>query len=152
MTDGPAPTAPELYRAMMRDVAPRLRDLGWKGSGQRFELPDPHAWVQLGFQSSRSNAASSLKFTINVSVIDRSAWAAHQAERPGLPARPNPSTHYGPQLAPQRIGHLLAARQDTWWHISAGQPADRVVWVANGVIASVSDYAMPEIHRRIGQA
>ncbi|MCC9311205.1 DUF4304 domain-containing protein [Kitasatospora sp. RB6PN24] len=151
MADPHAATAQELYRTMMRDrVAPRLRELGWKGSGQRFELPDPRAWVQLGFQSSRSNSASSLKFTINISVIDRQAWGAHQAEHPGLPAQPNPSTHYGPQFSPVRIGHLLAARQDTWWHISAAQPVDRVIRAANGVVASISDYAMPEIRHRLG--
>lgn len=146
-------TAQDLYQTMIRDtVAPRLRVLGWKGSGQRFELPDPTAWVQLGFQKSRHNSATSLNFTINVSVIGRRAWEAYREERPELPARPNPAMHYGRHFSPIRIGHLLAAQQDTWWHISADQPRDRIDWIANGVCASVSDYAMPEIHRRLASA
>ncbi len=150
MTEQVTVTAQELYRAMLRDsIAPRLRALGWKGSGQRFALPDPGAWVQLGFQSSRFNTGDALEFTINISVIDRTAWEVYRAERPELPTRPNPSTHYSRRFEPVRIGHLLAARRDTWWHISTDQPRDGIGWTANGVATSVSDYAMPEIRRRL---
>ncbi len=137
---------------MMRDcVAPRLRALGWKGSGQRYEFPDTHAWVQLGFQKSQHNSARVVQFTINVSVIGRLAWDAHRAEQPLLPARPNPSMSYGPHLSPVRIGRLTPREQDTWWHISVDRPRDRLDWIANGVCASVSDYAMPEIRRLLAE-
>ncbi|WP_431680130.1 DUF4304 domain-containing protein [Kitasatospora sp. KL5] len=143
-------TAQELYRAMLRDsIAPRLRALGWKGSGQRFELPDPAAWVQLGFQGSRFNSADSLDFTVNISVIGRRAWDSYREEHPGLPARPNPSTYYSRQLSPVRIGYLLAAGRDTWWNISTDRPRDRIARTADGVVAAVTDHAMPEIHRRL---
>ncbi|MEV8095937.1 DUF4304 domain-containing protein [Kitasatospora sp. NPDC085879] len=143
-------TAQELYRAMLRDgVAPRLRALGWKGSGLRFELPDPNAWVQLGFQSSRFNSAESLDFTVNISVIGRAAWENHREEHPELPARPNPVVHYGRRFEPVRIGYLLADRRDTWWNISTDQPGDAVDRTADGVVAAVADQAMPEIRRRI---
>ncbi|PBC78071.1 uncharacterized protein DUF4304 [Streptomyces sp. TLI_235] len=143
-------TAQALYRAMLREgVAARLRALGWKGSGLRFELPDPNAWVQLGFQSSRFNSAESLDFTVNISVIDRRAWEAYQADRPELPARPNPVVYYDRRFEPVRIGYLLADRRDTWWHITTGQPGDAVDRTADGVVAAVADQAMPEIRRRI---
>ncbi|MEV8100360.1 DUF4304 domain-containing protein [Kitasatospora sp. NPDC085879] len=118
-------------------------------SGQRFELPDAEAWVQLGFQGSRFNSADSLDFTVNVSVIDRRAWEAYRADRPGLPARPNPVVHYDRRFDPVRIGYLLAAGRDTWWNISTDRPRDRIDWTANGVVAAVTDCAMPEIRRRL---
>ena len=141
-------TAQDVYKAMMRDnVAPRLRALGWKGSGQRYELSDPEAWVQLGFQPSRDNNSSSVSFTINVSVIDKQAWAVFRNERPALPARPNPSVHYNNELSLIGIGHLLYGKTATWWNISVDRPLDHVEWVANGVHVAVVEYAMPEIHR-----
>ncbi|MET9614244.1 DUF4304 domain-containing protein [Kitasatospora indigofera] len=148
MAERPGPTAQELYRAMLRDnVAPRLRALGWQGSGQRFTLPDPGAWVQLGFQSFRFSTADTLEFTINISVIGRPAWETYRDENPGHPERPNPTFQYSRKLAPVRIGYLLADRRDTWWRISTDRPPELTDRTADEVVQAVCDFAVPEIHR-----
>ncbi|MEU2627670.1 DUF4304 domain-containing protein [Kitasatospora sp. NPDC007106] len=106
--------------------------------------------MQLGFQGSRFDSADSLDFTVNVSVIGRQAWEAYRAGHPGLPARPNPSVHYDRRFDPVRIGHLLASGRDTWWNVSTHRPADRLDRTADGVVAAVTDHAVPEIRRRLG--
>ncbi|RPE41173.1 uncharacterized protein DUF4304 [Streptomyces sp. Ag109_O5-1] len=50
---------------MMRtQIAPALRALGFKGSGQIFELPHPASWALLGFQKSAYNTARHVEFTV----------------------------------------------------------------------------------------
>jgi hypothetical protein len=139
---------------MMRDdVAPRLRALGWKGSGRRFQLPDPENWIQLGFELSRRNTAAEAYFTLNVSVISRSTWTVFQADRPTLPSRPNPSVVYGRDLRPMRIGSLIYpdAGDDTWWCVTDRTPAKHVGWIANGIVDVVTRLAMPKISQVTGR-
>ena len=64
-------SAQEIFAAMLRDeLAPRLRQLGFKGSRQAFLLPDDHRWIQIGFQKSAWSDAGSVRFTANVTVAD----------------------------------------------------------------------------------
>ncbi|MEV7177271.1 hypothetical protein [Kitasatospora sp. NPDC093679] len=106
--------------------------------------------MQLGFRGSRSNSADSPDFTVNISVIDRRVGEAHRADRPELPTRPNPVVHYDRRLDPVRIGYLLAAGRDTWWTTSTDQSRDHIDRTADGVLAAVTDHAVPEIRRRLG--
>jgi hypothetical protein len=72
-------TAQETYREMMKtQVAPALRGLGFKGSGQNYELPSPGHWAMLGFQKSAWSDASALRFTVNVLVVSRLATRCPQ--------------------------------------------------------------------------
>jgi len=48
-----------------------LRRLGFKGSGQRYELPSDVTWATLGFQKSAYSDSLAARFTINVTVISR---------------------------------------------------------------------------------
>ncbi|MFD8716751.1 DUF4304 domain-containing protein [Streptomyces sp. NPDC059629] len=70
MTDGSVPTAQAVFASMMStQIAPALRALGLKGSGQIFELPHPVSWALLGFQKSAYNTAGHAEFTVNVTAI-----------------------------------------------------------------------------------
>jgi hypothetical protein len=56
--------AQEASKEMLQStIAPRLRALGFKGSGQVFELPDERFWALVGFQKSVSSDRSKVKFT-----------------------------------------------------------------------------------------
>lgn len=73
-------------------VAPRLRTIGLKGSGQNYRLPSDDYWALLGFQKSTSSDASHVRFTCNVLVVSKSVWDAVRAESPHLPERPTATT------------------------------------------------------------
>jgi hypothetical protein len=90
------PTAQDTYREMMKtQVAPALRGLGFKGSGQNYELPVAGHWAMLGFQKSAWSDASALRFTVNVLVVSRAAWEKARSERSYVPARPTANRLWG---------------------------------------------------------
>ncbi|MFE4409798.1 DUF4304 domain-containing protein [Streptomyces sp. NPDC056821] len=147
MADGSVPTAQEVFASMMRaQVAPGLRALGFKGSGQIFELPHPSSWALLGFQKSAYNTAGHVEFTVNVTVAGKAAWAEARERQPHLPARPSPNVVYGPAAWHSRIGRLLPTARDTWWTISPKSDQSRV---ARDVMTAITDYALPAIRARL---
>ncbi|GAA2057765.1 hypothetical protein GCM10009839_79140 [Catenulispora yoronensis] len=147
-------TAQDLFRTLIHhNLAPRLRALGWQGSGQRYLLPDPRSWAQMGFQRSRSNTAASVRFTVNISVIGKAAWAEFRSEQPDMPLRPRPGAHYWPSsFHCKRIGDLMPADEDIWWELAAGHSTEDVSRVADGVYAAIAEYAMPAVQRMLAQA
>lgn len=146
MADRSAPTAQEVYTSLMRaQIAPGLRALGFKGSGQTYELPHLETWALIGFQKSAYNTARHIEFTVNVTVADKLGWAQARRGQPHLPARPSPNTVYGPAAWHSRIGRLLPADRDTWWTISATSDPEPV---ARDVITAVTEYALPAIRER----
>ena len=63
----PGPTAQVVFAAMIRElIAPRLRRLGFKESGQTFTLPDDAFWALVGFQKSRWSDRTSLQKRIGL--------------------------------------------------------------------------------------
>jgi Domain of unknown function (DUF4304) len=139
--------AQETYSDMLKTlVAPGLRSLGFKGSGQNYRLPADDQWAMLGFQKSTSSDASHVRFTINVLVVSQADWDAARAESPHLPKRPTPTTWWGTFVWQKRIGDLLPGDEDLWWEIEAGadpgELADAIVW-------AVQDYALPAMRGQI---
>jgi hypothetical protein len=61
-------------QALSREWAHLLRELGFKGSGRVYVLPDENDWVMLGFQSSNASSAEGVKFTINPLVVGKAEW------------------------------------------------------------------------------
>jgi Domain of unknown function (DUF4304) len=140
-------TAQAAYAAMLRDqIAPRLRELGCRGSGWSYLLPDDRWWALIGFQKDRHSDAAQVRFTVNVAAADKALWDAARVEYPWLPARPTANTHY-PVGELIRIGRLLPTRVDTWWAVPAGAPTDAV---ADEVVRAVRDHALPWIRERLG--
>ncbi len=124
--------AQETFKAMLRDqVAPALRTIGFKGSGQVYAWPSETCWASLGFQSSTYSDRNELRFTINLSVVAKAAWAAKRETRPYLPDRPAANTRYGQPAWEARIGRVLPGGQDKWWILPAAsdttQLAEEVV-------------------------
>jgi Domain of unknown function (DUF4304) len=68
-------TARDAFKAMLQtEIAPTLRELGLRGSGQNVELPSLNCWVLLNFQKSAWGDRSDAEFTINLTVINRVEW------------------------------------------------------------------------------
>lgn len=101
---------------MLQDeIAPALRQRGFKGSGTAYVLPDDTHWLQLGFQSSKWNSAEEVAFTVNASIVDKIAWARLVAEH-GYKGRPSPNATYSRDTAVWRLGSL-AFGEDRWWRV-----------------------------------
>ena len=140
---------------MLRDeVAPALRALGFRGSGQNFSLASETHWALLGFQKSAWSHVDGVRFTVNLVVVARDAWAKARESLPELPERPGANWGISPVMESafeggywnERIGKLMPEGLDHWWDVEAGEDPTPV---AQAVVAAVRDYALPAIWQRI---
>jgi hypothetical protein len=141
-------TAHDTFTEMIKiGVRPRLKALGFTGSGTTFVWPSTSVFCQLGFQRSQFSNRDALKFTINVTAADKSAWELARQTRPHLPAKPSPNTFYGTHIWQRRIGELLPGGEDKWWTVDANQE-----WraLADEVVDAVTRFAVPEMQQRAG--
>ena len=142
--------AQETFKTMLRDqVAPQLRILGFKGSGQVYAWPSETSWASLGFQSSVYSDRTTLRFTINLSVVGKAAWAAKRETKHYLPDRPAANTRYGPPAWEQRIGRLLPGGEDKWWTLRAGSDTAQL---ADEVVSIIRAYALPAMMTQLRYA
>jgi hypothetical protein len=135
-------SAQEAFASMLRDeLAPRLRQLGLKGSGQAFTLPDDEHWAQIGIQKSQWSTVGAVRFTVNATVTHRDAWDEARKERTYLPRKPAPNTLYGEPAWSRRIGELLPGGQDQWWELRADARDPGAV--AAAVADAIRDHVLP---------
>jgi hypothetical protein len=128
MRTGRAGTAQAVYADMLRaEIAPRLRTLGFKGSGSAYVLPDDESWLIVGFQKDRYSRADCVRFTVNLTRANKQAWAADREYEPSLPVRPsgNSADLFGTSKV-IRLGNLMPPRgEDRWWEIGPNRPSKR---------------------------
>ena len=134
---------------MMREqIAPALRALGLKGSGQSYAIPHESYWALIGFQKSVFSTAATVKFTLNLTVVSREAWSRAFEAHPWIGAKPSPNvqarTADGEWHA--RIGQLLPSRSDHWWPIEHDRPTEPV---AREVIEAIRDHGLPAMYQRM---
>lgn len=141
-------TAQDHFIAMLRDrVAPALRDLGLKGSGQTFIAQSEDCWLLVGFQKSAYSDSSLVTFTVNVTAANKAAWAAAQTTRPHLPNRPSPNVFYGSFIWQSRIGNVMPGGKDHWWRLD---PHTDPAALAEAVIEAIRDFALPAMRAATG--
>jgi hypothetical protein len=140
-------TAQDDYRSMIRDhIAPALREMGFKGSGQNYAVPSETHWISLWFQKSVYSDATRIRFTVHLLVVGKDEWEAMREandlapERPrgflGAPAR-SWTVSYRPRPKQSPGGWV-----QIWWELEAGQPIEPL---ANLVILTVKNEALPRI-------
>jgi hypothetical protein len=140
------------YRTFLRErIAPALRLLGLRGSGNVFLLPHEGCWALVGFQASEHWArAGIVKFTINLTVANKAAWDVMRTQKLWYPARPPANSSSGMSPAEDiRIGSLIpvsATMHDRWWTIDDEHTSDEV---ADEVIAAVRDHGIPWLKSRV---
>ena len=65
-------TAQDAYKALMRDyIAPRLRELGFRGSGREFWLTAESFWAGIGVNASAWSDKSGVQFAVNIQVVEK---------------------------------------------------------------------------------
>lgn len=141
-TDSPQ----QVYSELMKSAfAPALRQVGLRGSAGRFELPSDRFWAQLGFQKSAYSDGHEVRFTVNLSVIDRDEWNRQIQDKPYLGTRPTPSTHYGPWAEQVRIGKITPGGEDKWWRIVQGLDPGPA---AKEAVSDLLTYGVPWLRAR----
>lgn len=70
----------------------------------------------LGFQGSQFSSGESLKFTINLLVVGKDAWAEARSRNSFYGAKPSPNI-LGQHRYSQRAGHLTHGK-DHWWTLA----------------------------------
>jgi hypothetical protein len=98
------PTAQVVFERMLREeVAPALRELGLRGSGQRFRLPSESHWALLAFQKSQWSDADEIRFTVNVMTVSET-FGRHSPRR-------TPNSVGSPRLTRRLRRSSLASRR-----------------------------------------
>jgi uncharacterized protein DUF4304 len=117
-------TAQATYADMLRtSIAPRLRALGFKGSGARYILPDADRWLIVAFQKDKYSRSDWVGFTVNVTAAAKAAWAEARAAQAWLPSRPSGNSNYPVEKTTVlRLGNLMASGEDRWWEVTPGRP------------------------------
>jgi hypothetical protein len=138
--------AQDTFKRMLRtQVAPALREMGFKGSGQHYLMPHGEYWALLGFQRHKYSDAKEVRFTVNVSAGSKAGWSTYRSEHPFLPERPS-ANMYGGYLAWERIGALLPETRDKWWCVRAGAAT---AGTAEEVLVAIRRYALPWLSERM---
>ncbi|MFG3095699.1 DUF4304 domain-containing protein [Streptomyces sp. NPDC048202] len=131
--------------AIRKGVAPELRKLGFVGSGQVFELPDPHVWLLLGIQKSSGSSATRLKFTVNLAAVPKGTWQELLESGANYPSRPSPNKVYGTWAWWSRIGELMPGGQDFWWTVTGDVGHSEL---AHKVVSACVGYGIPALREQ----
>jgi hypothetical protein len=129
-------------------VAPVLRQMGFRGSGGRFHLPNErgdHALV--GFQKHSSDGGQVCQLTVNVSFNTHDAWEQFRAQEPELSAKPTAQDE-APGGWQERVGYLLDPPHDHWWTIRSEEDVEAV---ADHVTAILRSAVVPQLMARLAQ-
>ncbi len=142
--------AQTVFKAWTKDaLAPALRGMGFRGSGQVFTLPDEECWALLGIQKSTSSTSELLKFTLNFSVANRHLWnELREWKHYWLGARPSANIQ-SPSRTMLRIGNVLPDGNDKWWSVAADASPAELATLLSEVETAVRDYGLPELRSMI---
>lgn len=136
-----------LFDEMLRtQIAPALRDLGFRGPGKVFNLPnDGGDHAMFGFLKDRWNTPDSCRFTAIAAFHRQTDWERARLAQSWLPARPA-LCHVVSGGWQARVGLLLDPPHDHWWTVRV---EDDVLAVADHVVGVVVDAVMPQLQARI---
>jgi hypothetical protein len=142
-----APDAREKVAAMLKNrVAPALRSMGFKGSGQNYHLPVPGYYALLGFQKMRFGTRHDVMFTINLLACSHDDWAALIEARPHYGPKPILGAHYEDPVWSMRIGFLMPEPHDHWWQVLDDTDTEAL---ADEVIGVLEQYGVPALRAHL---
>jgi len=144
-----AETAQDTFKRMIREeVAPALRALGFKGSGQSYTLPSDTHWALLGFQRSKWSNSTKVEFIMNLSVVSKAVWDEARVEFPYYPERPAANERYG-RFDDERFWYERIGRGEEWWSLL---PGSTTTALSGEVVAAVRDIGLPTMQEQIRAA
>ncbi|MCG8485348.1 MAG: DUF4304 domain-containing protein [Clostridia bacterium] len=142
-------TIQEEYKDILKEeIAPRLRAIGFKGSGQNYSIPSESHWAFVGFQKSMRSNSEQIIFTINIFVISKEKWAKTREISSHLPEKPSSKTNLVTGWS-KRIGELLPKAEDHWWTFDKKTEKDQLV---SELLEAIEKYSLPQIKTQIDNA
>jgi hypothetical protein len=140
-------TAQEVFKTMLRQqIAPGLREMGFKGSGNNYQMSREGYRIQIELQRSKWSTRDSVQFDANVSVRHPPTVElfneANQTARQQGKAMENLGWNFHPRLS-------QLARPNTTqfsWVVRPNEPSEPV---AHDFIESVRDYFLPVIEEEV---
>ena len=136
----------ELFKTLLKNiVAPQLRKIGFKGSGQNYHIPSESHWLLLSFQKSTFSDSSNLSFTVNLYAITKKEWHKAHSTHSYFPSKPTATTFWGVGWQ-KRIGRLLPENHDHWWTLTLNTDVQSV---SKDVVATIEKYALPAIQEQL---
>jgi hypothetical protein len=127
-------------------IAPSLRAEGFKGSGQKFQLPVPGWWALLEFQRARFGTVDDVLVTVNVLACSHETWEQARREQPAIGDRPIGYAMYPDRVWCSRIGSLMPAGTDHWWRVTPDTDLDGL---ADEMLDAITRYAIPAIRSHL---
>jgi hypothetical protein len=123
-------------RALMKDyVAPGLRKLGFKGTGNNYLYTDPDYFININFQ--QTSMWPGAAFYINITVQDRANWVKENGDKPYRKA-------YGDKFS-SRINTADRKLPDHW---SVFGDTD-IELVADMILGTLEHKFLPKLFKKI---
>jgi hypothetical protein len=140
---GETPNARDKFAAMLKErVAPALREMGFKGSGQHYHQPVPGHYALLGFQKMRFGTRHDVRFTINLLACAYDEWTALVESNPHYGPKPLLGAHYEEPVWSERVGFLMPEPHDHWWHVLDDTDTEAL---GDEVVAVLREYGVPAL-------
>jgi hypothetical protein len=90
------PTAQGAYQELLREIRPRLRELGFQGSGGKWRLSTSDRYLCLVFtRYARGSSRVCVRFYLSAKVWTKAEWDQMRSRDPSLPKVPPPAHHNG---------------------------------------------------------
>lgn len=141
-------TAQDSFKEFSRSaLAPMFRELGFKGSGQKYSFPAPDHFIQVGVQKSFYSDKDEIRFTLNVQIVLVKDWVAAATQRSHFPKVPSPNTYYGVGFQ-ERIGLMRSEKMDLWWSFAQGTDKAALLEEIRDLLVA---HVMPAIRRTVNQ-
>lgn len=121
-------------------LSPALRDMGFRGSGGKYQLPSESHWSLIELQKSAFGDRSDMTFTLNLFVVPRDSWmqTGKRVSIQGL--RPESGT-YRDGFERARLGMLAGSDdRDHWWSL---QPDTDLAALSRTVLTDLERVGMP---------
>lgn len=138
------------FRLMVRTrLAPGLRGYGFIGSGQTFRASLDGYYAQVTLQQATVESKRYVRFTADLSIMQRNEWDEQLRVRPYYGSRQHPTAAGWTA----RIGELMSVGGfpigDLWWELDAGRPFDSL---AEEVVSAVREFGLPAMVEQIASA
>lgn len=139
----------ETYKKLLNNfISPALRKRGFKGTSGVYELSNPGAYVQIGFQKNKWNAQQDVSFTVNISVIDKKVWEEARKRKTWLDSKPSANTSYPVKMWMSRLGNIPLLGHDKWWKLHSDS---NVEVIAIDIISRIDKHALPAINKQLSK-
>lgn len=139
-------TAQDAYRVLVNaHLSPALRELGFKGSGGRYQRPSETHWSLLELQKSAYSDREDVRFTANLRVVPRNLWLP-KTKSVGIQALRPVSGVFWDADDEARLGMLASdADIDEWWSLI---PTTDLAELSASFVSDLTTFGLPWMDER----